>query len=87
MPTMRTIRKDDWKPTPLVSPDGRPYTPGSFREDRELRSKGYVPAPEVDTATAAPDSAAADTEANPVLAIDAPTETQAKTTRRNGGAK
>lgn len=54
MGQMRTINKADWKPTQLASPDGRRYTPGSFREDRELRSKGYVPAP-VEPAAAAPE--------------------------------
>ncbi|BDB62356.1 hypothetical protein [Rhodococcus sp. RDE2] len=80
MGQMKTIRKADWAPRPLLAPDGRSYTPGSFREDRELRSRGYVPAPvdngdpvpagdtPVDAVTAAPESAPADVAAAEIVA-------------------
>jgi hypothetical protein len=43
---MRTINKADWAPTPLVSPDGRLYTPSSYVEHKQLVASGYAPAPE-----------------------------------------
>lgn len=69
MGRMRTISKDTWKPTSLVAPDGRRYTPSSFREDRELRTKGYVPEPTPSATTAAPAAA-------PVAASIKPKETE-----------
>ncbi|MDV2474237.1 hypothetical protein F8M49_30100 [Rhodococcus zopfii] len=45
MGQMRTISKADWTPRELVAADGRRYTPGSFREERELLASGYTLAP------------------------------------------
>ncbi|MGU3587484.1 hypothetical protein ACLBYD_30635, partial [Rhodococcus sp. C26F] len=84
MGQMKTIRKADWAPRPLLAPDGRSYTPGSFREERELLSSGYAPAPvdtgdpvpagdtAVDPATTAPESAPADAAAEAVVAAPEP---------------
>ncbi|MBM4492592.1 hypothetical protein GS436_02845 [Rhodococcus hoagii] len=98
MPTMKPLRKDGWTPTQLVAPDGRTYTPGSYREHRQLLASGYVEAPqeqpaatpadvlagppEDDTTAGVATEPPADTEPAPA-APEAATKT--KTTRRNGG--
>ncbi|MFE5699976.1 hypothetical protein [Rhodococcus koreensis] len=97
---MRTINKADWTPTPLVSPDGRLYTPSSYVEHKQLVASGYTPAPEpvpaepepapAPTAPSAPEVPAESSE-KPTddEAADAPTEApKTKTTRRTtGGAQ
>lgn len=94
MPTMKPLRKDDWTPTRLVAPDGRTYTPGSYREHRQLVASGYVEAPQepaAETPAEEPVEAPAETavigtrveQPAEVAAPEAATKT--KTTRRNGG--
>ncbi|APE11010.1 hypothetical protein BO226_18890 [Rhodococcus sp. 2G] len=102
MGQMKTIRKADWVARPLLAPDGRSYTPGSFREERELLSSGYGFAPVDQPAdTAAPDAAAVPAPELEAPVADAPvpddetpapaptpqTTSKAKAARSNGESK
>lgn len=96
---MRQINKDDWSPRLLLSRAGRPYTPSSYREERELLAEGYTvapaappepdpapdPAPEPEPAADAEPETPADADEAEKPAADAP---KTKTTRRTtGGAQ
>lgn len=94
MPTMKPLRKDDWTPTQLVAPDGRTYTPGSYREHRQLVASGYVEAPQ-EPAAETPAEKPVETPAETAVVgtpVEQPADAAApqaanktKTTRRNGG--
>lgn len=69
MGQMPTFNADGWTPTPLVSPDGRTYTPGDHAEHRQLIASGYRPAPTEALAPEAPTAAAAALAADPDVAL------------------
>lgn len=94
MPTMKPIRQHDWTPTQLVAPDGRTYTPGSYREHRQLLASGYVEAPQeqaAETTAEEPVETPAETAVigtpveQPAEAAAPEAATKPKTTRRTGG--